>query len=197
MKISSRPGNGRPSKHTDLSTLFGAFFILIVIPACFTAVAPRTTVELQRDASGVSVEACMHTLLFVPYYCQRAQGVTKVELEVHAGERVGYDSQRSAYENQLHRRGTTEANAIIYFVGSGEGADVMIDLGDMEDVQAQAQRFIDAKQGDAQSFVFYAHNAGFYVGAFMTLLSLLFLPLMGLAVVRRVIDRPYWPFDRF
>jgi hypothetical protein len=197
MKISSQPGTRRPSKHADLSTLFGAFFILIVIPACFTAVTPRTTVELRREASGVSVEACMHTLLFIPYYCQREQGVTKVELEVHEGERVGYNSQLSKEENQLHRRGKTAPNAIIYFVGTGAGADVMIDVGDMDEVQAQAQIFIDSKQDATQSFTFYAHNAGFYVGGFMTLLSLLFPPLMGLAIIRRLLDRPYWPFDGF
>ena len=196
MKISSQPGTRRPSKHADLSTLFGAFFILIVIPACFTAVTPRTTVELRREASGVSVEACMHTLLFIPYYCQREQGVSKVELEVHEGERVGYNSQLSKEENQLHRRGKTAPNAIIYFVGTGAGADVMIDVGEMEEVQAQAQMFIDSKQGSTQSFTFYAHNAGFYVGGFLTLFSLLFPPLFGLAITRRVLDRPYWPFDR-
>lgn len=196
LKVSSQPGTGRPSKHTDLSTLFGLFFILILIPACFTAVLPRTTVKLQRQGSGVSVEACMHTLLIIPYYCQTEHGVRKVELEVYEGERVGYNSQLSKAENQRHRRGTTAANAIIYFLGTGPGADVMIDLGSMDEVLARAQMFIDGNDDATHAFTFYAHNAGFYLGIFMTLLASLFPPLIGLTIVRRVLDRPYWPFDR-
>jgi hypothetical protein len=178
-----------------ISTLFAAFFMMVVIPAAFTAVIPRMTVELKRDAFGVSVRTCAHTLLFVPFYCQQEQGVTKVELELHEGERVGYNPQLSEAMNQSQRRERSADNAVIYFVGSGEGASVMIELDRIDDVQAQAQKFIDSKTGNALSFSFFAHSAGLYVGGLMSLFALLFPPLFGLAIVRGVLARPYWPFD--
>jgi hypothetical protein len=187
----------RSSKHADFSTLFSAFLILVVIPGAFTAVLPRMTVEMQRDASGVSVQTCTHALLFVPYYCQHEQAVTRVVLELHKGERVPYNPQLREGMNQAHRRGQTADNAVIYFFGSGEGASVMIAPERMDDVQAQAQTFIDSKVGNTLSFSFFAHSAGLYVGGLLSLFALLFPPLLGLAIVRRVLDRPYWPFDGF
>ncbi len=73
----------------------------------------------------------------------------------------------------------------------------MIELERMEEVQVKAQTFIDNQESGALPFSFYAHAAGFYVGGFLSLFALLFPPLLGLAIVRRVLGQPYWPFDSF
>lgn len=180
----------------DFTTQFGAFLFLVVFPATFTAVAPRATVELQRDTSGVSVTICAHTLFVIPYWCQHEQGVRRVELEFSSGERVGYNAQLSADANRVNRRGKTEDNATIHFFGNGEGASAMVETGRMDEVLAQAQSFIDDRGSRSLGLSFFAHRVmGLYVGGLLSLLVLLWLPLAGLAIVRRVLGRPYWPFD--
>ncbi|MBK6728367.1 MAG: hypothetical protein IPG63_14145 [Xanthomonadales bacterium] len=180
----------------DFTTQFGAFLFLVVFPATFTAVAPRTTVALQRDASGVRVTTCAHTLFFIPYWCQHERDVRRVELEFSSGERVGFNAHLSEYANRVNRRGKTEDNATIHFLGAGEGASAMVEVDLMDEVLAQAQGFIDDPQSRALDLSFYAHRVmGLYVGGLLSLLVLLWLPLAGLAIVRRVLGRPYWPFD--
>ena len=36
---------------------------------------------------------------------------------------------------------------------------------------------------------------GLYIGLPLSLLVLLYLPLLGLTLVRLILRRPYWPFD--
>jgi len=180
----------------DFTTQFGAFLFLVVFPATFTAVAPRATVQLQRDASGVHVTICAHTLFFIPYWCQRERDVRRVELEFSSGERVGYNAHLSEEANRVNRRGKTEDNAAIHFLGAGEGASAMVEVDRMDEVLAQAQGFIDDRNGRSLDLSFYAHRVmGLYVGGLLSLLVLLWLPLASLAIVRRVLGRPYWPFD--
>lgn len=180
----------------DFTTQFGAFLFLVVFPATFTAVAPRSTVELRRDASAVSVTVCAHTLFVIPYWCQHEQGVRRVELEFSSGERVGYNAHLSADANRVNRRGKTEDNATIHFLGAGEGASAMVEIGRMDEVLAQAQGFIDDGGSRSLELSFFAHRVmGLYVGGLLSLLVLLWLPLAGLAIARRVLGRPYWPFD--
>ncbi len=180
----------------DFTTQFGAFLFLVVFPATFTVVAPRATVQLQRDASGVHVTICAHTLFFIPYWCQRERDVRRVELEFSSGERVGYNAHLSEADNRVNRRGKTEDNATIHFLGAGEGASAMVEVDRMDEVLAQAQGFIDDRNGRSLDLSFYAHRVmGLYVGGLLSLLVLLWLPLAGLAIVRRVLGRPYWPFD--
>jgi len=194
MTLSTAPRRQRG----DFTTHFGLFLFFVIFPASFTAVVPRATVALQRDAAGVQVTLCAHTLFVIPYWCQHEQRAQRVELEVSSGERVGYNAQLSKQANELHRRGYTEDNAVIHFIGEApsEGASAMIEIGRMDDVLAQAQGFIDDPQSSALNLSFYGHRAlGLYVGGGLSLLVLLWMPLAGLAIVRRVLGRPYWPFD--
>lgn len=185
-------------QHGGFTTQFGLFVFFVFFPATWTAIAPRSTVELRRDADGVSVSVCAHTLFFIPYYCQQARGVRRIELEFDAGERVGFNSQLSADMNQLHRRGKTEDSAVIHFLtddGSAE-ASAMIELGRMDALLQEAQAFLDDPTRRSLQQSFYAHRIlGLYVGGLFSLLVLLYLPLLGLTLVRRVLRRPYWPFD--
>lgn len=186
----------RRRRRGDFSTQFGAFLLLVLFPAAFTAVSPRNTVHLQRDGDGVRVAVCAHTLFFIPYWCQHERGVRRVELEFSLGERLGYNAQMSEHANQVHRRGDSADNAVIHFLGAGDGASAMIEVGRMDAVLAQVQRFIDDRGSGSLRLSFFGHRGlGLYVGGLLSLLVLLWLPLAGLAIVRRALGRPLWPFD--
>ena len=185
----------RRRQRGDFTTQFGAFLILVVFPATFTAVAPRTTVQLHRDGANVSATVSTHTLLVIPYWRQVESRVNRIEVEIDEGERVGYNAHLSEDMNRVNRRGRTEDSAVIHFRGEGEGASAMIELGQMNEVAAQAQTFLDDPNSQSLDFTFYAHRViGLYVGLPVSLLALLYLPLLGLAIVRKVLKRPYWPF---
>ena len=180
----------------DFTTQFGAFLFLVFFPATFTAVVPRATVELRRDANVVSATVVSHTLFFIPYWKQHEGNVQRVELELDDGERVGFNSQLSADANRLNRRGRTEASAVIHFMGELESASAMVEMGRKDEVLQQAQAFLDDRNSTTLSLSFYAHRVmGLYVGSLLSLLVLLYLPLLGLSITRRVLGRPYWPFD--
>ncbi|MGQ0800241.1 MAG: hypothetical protein ACT4NL_09040 [Pseudomarimonas sp.] len=186
----------RRRQRGDFTTQFGLFLFFVIFPASFTAVAPRATVELHRDASGVSATVRSHALFFIPYWRQHEQRVTRVELELSQGERVGYNAQLSADMNRVNRRGRTEDSAVIHFLGDGEGASAMIELGRMDAVLAQTQQFLDDPDSTSLSLSFMAHRVmGLYVGGLLSLLVLLYLPLLGLTLTRLLLRRPYWPFD--
>jgi len=122
----------------------------------------------------------------------------RLELEVFAGERMPYRSDDLAPFNRPNQPRYTEPNATLYFVADdfGEAASVMVEIGRMEDVLAQAQAFLDDPRGTSLDQSFYAHRLfGLYLGLPLSLLVLLWLPLAGLAITRTVLGRPYWPFD--
>jgi hypothetical protein len=182
----------------DFTSHFGLFLFFVVFPAAFTALAPRSTVHLYRDTAGVMVTVCAHTLYFIPYWCRQETRVTRVDLEFSRGERVGYNAHLSAHANQVQRRGRTEDNAVIQFIGDAgsDSASAMIEIGRMDAVLAQAQGFIDDPNSSSLALSFMAHRVlSLYIGLPLSLLVLLYLPLLGLAIVRRVLGRPYWPFD--
>lgn len=180
----------------DFTSQFGLFLFFVFFPATFTAVAPRATVELKREAAGVSVTTCSHTLFFIPYWCQTERRVARIELELHEGERVGYNAHLSEAMNRVNRRGKTEDSAVIHFLGDGEGASVMIEIGRMNDVLAQAQAFLHDSDREALTLSFFAHRVmGLYVALPISLLVLIYIPLLGLTLVRLALGRPYWPFD--
>jgi hypothetical protein len=190
----------RPARHQrgDFTTHFGAFLILVFFPALWTAISPRVTVEMQRRAEGVHVLTCAHTLFVIPYWCQTQARVTRLELEVFAGERMRYRSDDPAPFNRPNQPRYTEPNATLHFLGDdfGEGASVMVEIGRMDEVLAQAQAFLDDPRSASLSQSFYAHRPfGLYLGLPFSLLVLLWLPLVGLAITRKLLGRPYWPFD--
>ncbi len=180
----------------DFVSQFGLFLFLVVFPVTFTAVVPRYTLELRRDDQGVNATVSAHALLVVPYWRQHEHAVTRVELEFDQGERVGYNTQLSESENRVNRRGRSEDSAVIHFIGDDDGASAMIELGLAEPVLAQSQKFLDDPGQASFSTSFMAHRVlGLYVAGPFCLLVLLYLVLLSLAVTRRVLGRPYWPFD--
>lgn len=187
----------RSRQFGDFTTQFGAFVFFFVFPATFTAVAPRVTVDLQRESAGVHVTVRNHALFFLPYWQQQESRVSRVELEIDEGERVGYNAHLSKQLNEVQRRGRSEDSAVLHFVGEGDGASAMIEMGQMDDVLAQVQAFLDTRESGHLHLSFFAHRVmGLYIGLPISLLVLLYLPLLGLAIVRLVLKRPYWPFDR-
>lgn len=191
------PSSPQFRQRGDFTTQFGAFLILVFFPALWTAIAPRITVELQRHPGGVSVETCSHTLLLIPYWCQREPRVSRIELEVHAGERIPYRSDDPAPFNRRNQPRYTEDNATLFFLSEDftDGVSTMVEIGRMEDVLAQSQAFLDDPRSQSLRLDFYAHRFfGLYLGIAFSLLVLLYLPLLGLSITRRVLRRPYWPF---
>ena len=135
-------------------------------------------------------------MFFIPYWCQHERDVRRVELEFSSGERVGFNAQISEDASRVKRRGKTEDRATIHFLGAGEGASAMVEVDRMDELLAQAQGFIDDRNSRSLDLSFYAHRVmGLYVGGLLSLLVLPWLPLAGIAIVRRVLGRPYWPFD--
>ena len=187
-----------PRQRGDFTTQFGAFLILVFFPALWTAIAPRVTVDLRRDAEGVRVVTCAHTLFVIPYWCQTQPRVVRLELEVHDGERIPYRSNDPAPFNRPNQPRYTEPNATLHFYADdfGDGVSTMVEIGRMDEVLAQTQAFLDDPRSASLQLSFYAHRLfGLYLGVPFSLLVLLWLPLVGLAITRKVLGRPYWPFD--
>jgi len=192
------PAIARRRQRGDFTTQFGAFLILVFFPALWTAIAPRITLDLERTAEGVSVTTCAHTLHFIPYYCQHKARVQRIELEVHAGERIPYRSSDPSPFKRRNEDRHTEPNATLHLFGDDldEGVSLMVEIGRMDEVLAQSQAFLDDPNSTSLRQTFYAHRVfGLYLGVPFCLLVLLYLPLLGLSLTRLALRRPYWPFD--
>jgi hypothetical protein len=164
--------------------VLGAFGAFVFLPVLMTAMAPISTIRLERSGETVRAEVRRHIMLFIPYRNETVEGVTGVNESFEEGG----SSRRSTLGSTSSRGAITEDSAYITLNGNDHSATVEISPVNYRGAAAKIQALLEDPAQPRLRLVAVANwKFSVLAGGVLSLMSYLFFAGLIYQGVRRLV----------
>lgn len=166
------------AKQNWASYLIG-FVGCVVVPGFVTAIAPVSTVKLERRGETVSAQINTNAFFIVPYRKDHLAQVTEADDRFHAGEFTRKSHQRK-------NEGTySEDESFLVLRGPAGTIEASVSPVNVDDVLAKAQAFLkDPQASELRLFVVANWKFSVIAGGLVSLLTVLYVVGVTISVLQ-------------